>query len=70
MASVVALGLGGPVQNIWGAHFLCGARKNLPARSMLKCGDSNMFRMHQYTNWCQCLNLTFTCTRSTFSVQT
>jgi len=37
-AAVVALGLGGPVQNTWGAPFLCGAlpflcgaRKNFPA---------------------------------------
>jgi len=25
-----------------------------------------MFRVHQYTNWYQCLNLTFRCTRGTF----
>jgi len=53
-----------------GPPFLCGARKNLPAPSMRKCCDSNMFRVHQYTKWCQCLNLTFRCTRGTFSVQT
>jgi len=61
---------GGPVQNIWRVPFLCGARKNLPALSTRKCWESDMFRVHQYTKWCQCLNLTFRCTRHTFSVQT
>jgi len=37
---------------------------------MQKCCESDMFRVHQYTNWCQRLNLTFRCTRSTFSIQT
>jgi len=41
---------GGPVQNIWGAPFLCGARKNLPAPSVQKCCDSDMFCVHQHTN--------------------
>jgi len=68
MFSVVALGLGCPVQNIWGASFLCEARKNLPVPSMRKCCDSDMFRVHQYTNWCQWLNLTFKCTRITFFI--
>jgi len=46
--AVVALGLGGPVQNIWRREpFLCGARKNLPIPSMRKCCDSDMFRVHQ-----------------------
>jgi len=58
------------VQNIWGAPFLCGARKNLLAPSMQKSCDSDMFRVHQYTKLCQCLNLTFRCTRGTFAVQT
>jgi len=47
-----------------------GARKNLSAPFMQKFCVSDMFRVHQYTNWCQSLNLTFRCIRSTFSVQT
>jgi len=34
---------------------------------MQKCCDSDMFRVHQYANWYQCLNLTFRCT---FAIQT
>jgi len=45
-STVVALGLGGPVQNIWGALSYV----NLPVPSMRKCCDSDMFRAHQYTN--------------------
>jgi len=40
----------------------------------LKCenADSDIFRVQvqQYTNWCQCVNLTFRCTNGTFSVKT
>jgi len=50
------------------AH-LCMARKNFPAPSMRKCCDSDIFRVHQYANWYQCLHLTFRCTKGT-SVQT
>jgi len=68
--TVVALGLGGPCAKYLGGPFLYGARKNLPDPSMRKCCDSNMFRVHQYTNWCWCLNLIFKCTRGTSAVQT
>jgi len=66
---VVALGLRELCAKYLGGPFLCGARKNFPASSMRKC-NSNMFRVHQYSNCCQCQKLMFRCTRGTFSIQT
>jgi len=40
-----------PVQKIRGAPFLYGACENLLAPSMRKCCDSDIFSVHQYTNW-------------------
>jgi len=49
---VVALGLG-PLCKMFGGPFFMWSMQNLPVPSMRKCYDSDMFRVHQYTNWCQ-----------------
>jgi len=41
--------------------------RSLPCENVV---TATCFFVHQCTNWCQCLNLAFRCTRGTFSVQT